>query len=81
MSEKPKNVRLDGGATWVHPDAAWAALEKFIPDSHAEGLDTDWYYLRSAVSLLDHIARHPAGTEVIIKQVRQYRRSLKEQKP
>jgi hypothetical protein len=77
MTTKPPNVRLDGRATWVHPDAAWAALDKLMPDSHAEGFDADWYYLRSAVSLLDHIARHPAGTECILKQIRQYRRLLK----
>ena len=84
MSEKPKralNIVLNGGATWVHPDAAWAALEKFMPDSHAEGFDPDWYYLRSAVSLVSHIGTHPAGTESIVQQVRLYRRRLKERTP
>jgi len=75
---KAMNVGLEGGATWVHPDAAWAALEKLMPDSHAEDFDTDWYYLRSAVSLVSHIGTHPAGTESVLKQVRLYRRRLKE---
>lgn len=81
---RAKNVLLDGGATWVHPDAALAALERLMPDPPLRlggTFDTDWYYLRAAVSLLDHIARHPAGTEAVVKQVRQYRRRIKGAKP
>lgn len=73
-----RNVMLDGNATWVHPDAAWGALERLMPDPHSNGFDTDWYYLRSAVSLVSRIGTHPAGTETIIKQVRQYRKRIKE---
>ena len=77
---KAMSVGLEGGATWVHPDAAWAALDKLMPDSRAEDFDTDWYYLRSAVSLVSHIGTHPAGTESIVQQVRLYRRRLKERR-
>lgn len=85
MSEpaaKPRRLRvpLDGNASWPHPDRLAGALERLMPASHLEGFDTEWFHLRSAVELIEHIARHPAGTESIIKQLRQYRRELKKEK-
>ena len=68
-------LRLDDGSQWVHPDAAAEALDGLWPPG--EKPDPRWYRLREAVSLLDHIARHPVGTEAILRQVRLYRRAVR----
>lgn len=69
-------VRLDGGASWAHPDVLGEALDALRPPEDDPKL-SDWYYLRDAVDLIWHIAEHPAGTESIVAQVRQYRRRIK----
>ena len=66
-------VKLPGGGTWPHPDAIMAAFEAVKPDV----MTSDWYLLREAVSCLNHIGRHPAGTGPVVAQVRQYRRALR----
>ena len=71
----PSRVQLHE-AVWVHPEAAQEALDALMPGPFGE-VDPHWYDLRAAVSLVDHIARHPAGTEAIIAQVREYRRALR----
>lgn len=68
-------VKLADGAQWVHPDAAQEALDGLWPSGDV--VDLRWYVVREAVSLLDHIARHPAGTEDILRQVRLYRRAVR----
>lgn len=68
-------LRLDDGTQWVHPDAAQEALDGLWPPG--EKPDPRWYTLREAVSCLNHIARHPAGAECIVRQVRLYRRAVR----
>lgn len=67
-------VKLGDGSQWVHPDAAQEALDGLWP--LGEKPDPRWYTLREALSCLGHIARHPAGTEAILRQVRLYRRAV-----
>jgi hypothetical protein len=79
----PYRVRLDGGALWVHPACLREALDALKPPGVGVFSKTTppevtaWYNLREAVGLVEHIATHPAGTESIIAQVRQYRRRIK----
>jgi len=79
----PLRVRLLGGASWVHPACLQEALDALKPPDVGVLSETTppevtaWYNLREAVNLIEHIAAHPAGTEAVLKQVRQYRRRIK----
>ncbi len=79
----PYRVRLNDGASWVHPACLWEALDALKPPGVGVLSETTppevsaWFTLREAVGLVEHIATHPAGTESIIAQVRQYRRRIK----
>ena len=70
-------LHLAGNAVWVHPSAARAALDKLMPSGFLGPIDPAWYHLRAAVSLIEHIARHPAGTEALLLEIREYRRLVK----
>lgn len=80
---QPYGVRLDGGALWVHPACLREALDTLKPPGVGVLSETTppevsaWYNLREAVGLVEHIAAHPAGTEAVLKQIRQYRRRIK----
>lgn len=79
----PYSVLLSGGALWVHPACLREALGVLKPPGVGVLSETTppevtaWYNLREAVNLIEHIATHPAGTEAVLKQVRQYRRRIK----
>ena len=68
-------IKLDDGTQWPHPGAAQEALDGLWPPGDA--VDPRRYMLREAVSCLDHIARHPAGAECVVRQVRLYRRAVR----
>ncbi len=79
----PIRVRLDDGASWVHPACLQEALDALKPPGVGVLWEKTppevlaWFTVREAVGMIEHIATHPAGTESILAQVRQYRRRIK----
>jgi NADPH:quinone reductase-like Zn-dependent oxidoreductase len=71
------SITLSGGASWTDPagcaDAAWTARY------HPERLTKEQAMaLTEAVSTLHHILYHPAGTESVVRQVREARRVIRQ---
>lgn len=76
-----RRLRLSGGASWHHPGDMQALIDAVQPSPWGEGgvcLDRSTAYaIISALGTLDHILRHPAGTEAVVAQVREARRVLR----
>lgn len=70
-------LRLPDGTQWVHPVAAQEALTSLWTDAGSPPSDPRWLLVREALYDLLHIARYPAGTERIVRQVRLYRRAVR----
>jgi len=75
-------IQLDDNASWHDPADLGDLMEALTSfPSYPPTITIDAVtalQIRSALGTLDHILCHPAGTESIIRQLRQARRILRE---
>lgn len=67
-------IRLDDNASWILPDGDVAWRLRYGREYQTPPTDADLMHAAECMATLTHILTHPAGTESVIKQLRQARR-------